>query len=406
MDRVLQSFNDYLQDPLLLNLILQRLPQFGPVSHSALLDHFDTPATIFSAKQKSLKPFLNDDALQIMSAIKKQGASHPIVQQAQQDIAWCKNNNTTILLQNDARYPALLKEIPQAPPVLFVRGNINNLVLPQIAIVGSRNATPTGLNCATQFAKQLTAMGFAITSGLALGIDAAAHAGALQSQAPTIAVMGTGVDKIYPYRNRQLAENILSQNGTLISEFPLSTTPQASHFPRRNRIISGLCMGVLVVEAALKSGSLITARYALQHNREVFAIPGSIHNPLSRGCHALIREGATLTESIDDMCESLQGLLQWQKEALHNAQNKLQNKEFGSEPENLHHLTTDEKAVLKHLTFDTSTLDQIQQRSGKESGQLLSLLVSLEFKGAVFQTAGGYQRVGQNVGRLQSEIAG
>lgn len=219
-----------------------------------------------------------------------------------QDLNWLAQPDNHLLTCDDPAYPKQLQEIPDAPPVLFVRGSIDLLSRPQIAIVGSHNPSSQGKQTAQDFAGTLAACGFVITSGLALGIDAASHIGALRSGGLTIAVAGTGLDRIYPARHKQLALEIV-ENGAIISEFPPGTTAKAGHFPRRNRIISGLCIGLLVVEAARQSGSLITARLALEQNREVFAIPGSIHNPLARGCNALIREGAKLVETTRDILE-------------------------------------------------------------------------------------------------------
>ncbi len=199
-------------------------------------------------------------------------------------------------------YPKQLSEIPKPPEILFVSGSIEVLHQPQVAIVGSRNASPIGLETAYSFANELSKAGLVITSGMALGIDGAAHRGALEAHYPTIAVLGTGIDTIYPLRHTTLAEQITKQ-GAIISEFPLKTTPSPANFPRRNRIISGLSLGTLVVEASTKSGSLITARLAAEQGREVFAIPGSIHNPRAKGCHQLINQGAKLVENIEDILQ-------------------------------------------------------------------------------------------------------
>ncbi|WP_221899747.1 DNA-processing protein DprA [Bathymodiolus platifrons methanotrophic gill symbiont] len=211
----------------------------------------------------------------------------------EQDLLWREQKDNHILLFTDTDYPSQLKEIPDPPPILFARGDVDLMQFPQLAIVGSRNPSSSGLQMATDFASSLATTGFTITSGLALGIDAASHRGALAVQGKTIAVTGTGLDRVYPATHKELATEI-ANTGVLVSEFPPGTSAKANHFPRRNRIISGLCVGLLVVEAAKHSGSLISARMALEQNREVFAIPGSIYNPLARGCNALIREGAKL----------------------------------------------------------------------------------------------------------------
>lgn len=222
-------------------------------------------------------------------------------------LMWLEQPQHHLLFSDDEDYPSLLKEISDPPPVLFIEGNKSILEKPQLAIVGSRHASKPGLDTSFQFAKQLAINGFVITSGLALGIDGAAHRGALAGHGLTIAVLGCGLQQIYPVSHYALASDIIAEGGALITEFPLNAAPQAANFPRRNRIISGLALGTLIVEATLSSGSLITAKLAAEQGREVFAIPGSIHHPASKGCHQLIREGAMLVESIDHILEALQG---------------------------------------------------------------------------------------------------
>lgn len=214
-----------------------------------------------------------------------------------------------VITPDHPNYPALLKSAPDCPVLLYGRGDPSALMMPQVAVVGSRSASAIGLRHAYQFSKVLAQSGFYITSGLALGIDGAAHQAALDMNQPTIAVMGTGVDRIYPHWHDAMAADILQKGGVLLSELPPGTAPLPAHFPRRNRIISGLSVGVLVVEAALKSGSLITARQALEQGREVFALPGPIDHPGSRGCHQLLREGAVLVERVDDIAAELGALL-------------------------------------------------------------------------------------------------
>lgn len=235
----------------------------------------------------------------VISALRK-----PDQQQLERDLDWLQQDGNALIPFDDERYPALLTEIPTAPAVLFTAGNIDALWQPQLAVVGSRNPTAGGIANARDFAGTMARQGFTITSGLAEGIDAAAHQAALEAGAMTVAVLGSGVDTIYPARNRALAKAI-SQQGVLVSEFPPGTTAKREHFPSRNRIISGLSLGVLVVEAALNSGSLITARLAAEQGREVFALPGSIHNPLAKGCHRLIREGAKLVETDAEILQEL-----------------------------------------------------------------------------------------------------
>lgn len=229
---------------------------------------------------------------------------NPDLRQLERDLEWLQQDGHALIPFDDERYPALLTEIPTAPAVLFTKGNIDALWQPQLAIVGSRNPTAGGIANARDFAGTLARQGFTINSGLAAGIDATAHQAALDAGAMTVAVLGSGLDTIYPASNRSLARDI-SQQGILVSEFPPGTGAKKEHFPSRNRIISGLSLGVLVIEAALNSGSLITARLAAEQGREVFALPGSIHNPLAKGCHRLIREGARLVETDAEILQEL-----------------------------------------------------------------------------------------------------
>jgi DNA processing protein len=292
----------------------------------------------------------------------------------------------------DTSYPELLQTIPNLPPLLFVRGDIHLLSLPQIAIVGSRNPSSGGGENAYRFAEFLAANGFAITSGLALGVDAAAHQGALAAQGKTIAVMGTGLDMIYPSRHRALAQQILDTGGALVSELPLGSSSKAANFPQRNRIISGLSCGVLVVEAAIQSGSLITAKAAMQQNREVFAIPGSIHNPLARGCHQLIRQGATLVETGQDIVDQLQGMLGFQREKLLKLQQKAAKKSELDEKE-LDSLSPAEQQLIHAMGYDPVNIDDLVERTGIAVGSVAAKMIGLEIKGYVQQIGAGYQRV-------------
>ena len=279
-------------------------------------------------------------------------------------------------------YPTQLKQITKPPILLYIRGELNCLHLPQIAVVGSRRMTAGGDNHARSWANYLAQHGFTITSGLALGIDASAHRGALQAESgKTIGVMATGIEHIYPSRNAQLAEQIIDSGGTLVTEFSPGTQPRPAHFPQRNRIISGLSLGVLVVEAAVKSGSLITARYALEQNREVFAIPGSINNPQSKGCHQLIKQGATLVESVMEIVDELHGPLGALSEQLAKAEPVKQ----------LPELSPDETKLLELMGYDPILIDDIHSSWSME--QLSQLLVSLEIKGVISNQQGYFQRM-------------
>ena len=285
-----------------------------------------------------------------------------------------------LLPLSDTRYPALLREIDRPPPLLYVRGAVDLLSLPQLAIVGSRRASRGALEDARAFAAQLAGGGLVITSGLALGIDGAAHRGALAT-GRTIAVLGTGVDVVYPRQHAGLAAEILAAGGSLVSEFPPGFPVRRESFPQRNRIISGLAMGVLVVEAAVKSGSLITARLAMEQGREVFAIPGSVHNPQVRGCHQLIREGATLTETLDDVITQLGGMLAYKAE------------EAGLRRAPPPAPAADEARVLAALGFDPLDPDTLAERTGMAIPGLLAALATLELQGWVDNLGGLYMRV-------------
>jgi len=252
-------------------------------------------------------------------------------------------------------------------------------------MVGSRNPTPMGLQTAEDFAKSLAEVGWTMTSGLALGIDTACHQGALAAQnGRTIAVIGTGIDRVYPARNRDLAHQI-AQKGVIISEFPLGSAPVPGNFPRRNRIISGMSRGVFVVEAALRSGSLITAKQALEQGREVFALPGSIHNPLSRGCHSLIRQGAKLVETAEHIYEELIEILPYRPQLKSaDCENEAGNKESSVE------LDTDYQTVLTHVGFDPTAVDTVVERSGLTADAVCSMLLVLELQGYIASTHGGH----------------
>lgn len=292
-----------------------------------------------------------------------------------QDLLWSECSNHHILSINDTQYPSLLKQISAPPPLLFVNGNPEVLKHPQIAIVGSRNPSDIGQQIATDFAATLASQGFAITSGLALGIDVASHQGALKVAGFTVAVAGTGPDRIYPARHQQLARDITEQ-GAIVSEFPLGTPAKANHFPQRNRIISGLSIGLLVVEAAQKSGSLITARCAIEQNREVFAIPGSIQNPLARGCNGLIRDGAKLVETTHDILVELKPLV---TELL-----------TATTPAPIQAPSEQQLALLNSVQYSPTSIDTLVQTTGNSVEVISSMLLVLELQGFITLVAGGY----------------
>jgi DNA processing protein len=300
--------------------------------------------------------------------------------------AWIQSPDNHLVAFTDPRYPASLGILQRRPIALYVVGDAKVLNEPQLSIVGSRNPTPAGRDIAFAFAESLAACGVAITSGLAEGIDSAAHRGALAAQGITLAVFGNGIDSIYPRSNRRLSEDIRFR-GALISEFPLGTPPRRENFPQRNRIIAGLSLGTLVVEAARRSGSLITARLAGEHNREVFAVPGSIHNPLSRGCHELIRQGAKLTETVADILSELNfsAFFERGRRVLEGP---------GSAAELEAGMDKEHKILLDALGFDPADLDMLVVRTGFKAEAVSSMMLILELEGHVQAAPGGrYSRV-------------
>lgn len=355
-------------------LALLHTPKLGPATILKLLDAFETPINLL--RQSRDKLLVKGLKLEVVEALLQ-----PSWDLVERDLAWAKQVDNHILTWQDKAYPALLREVASPPLVLFVNGNIDLLSTPQLAMVGSRNPTPSGIDSAYQFAQHLAQSGITVTSGLALGIDAASHEGALSVKGNTIAVLGTGLDNIYPARHKSLAKQILNSNGVIISEFTPETLPKAEHFPRRNRIISGLSMGVLVVEAAVQSGSLITAKYANEQGREVFAIPGSIHNPLARGCHALLKQGAKLVETANDILEELGGFLATPISSIKVTQ-----------PIKPNMLEQDEHKLLHWIGFEMTTVDTVITRSGLSADKVATELLMLELKGKIAAVPGGYMR--------------
>lgn len=298
---------------------------------------------------------------------------------ADASLAWAEQPGRSIITIFDPGYPSLLAEISAPPIVLFVRGDAGILGYPQVAIVGARKATHYGSETAFRMAQAISDAGFTVTSGMASGIDAAAHRGALVHNGTTVAIYGCGIDRVYPARHAELAEKIAAQ-GVLVSEFPLASAPRPYHFPRRNRIISGLSYGTLVVEAALKSGSLSTAMHSLEQGREVFAVPGSIHNPVAGGCHQLIKQGATLVETPDDVLAQLPLVA---KTPTANVRSSVAPVARSAATP-----TREERSVLEACAFEATTYDEIVQRSGLTPTQVSSILSALEVGGLVRSLAG------------------
>jgi DNA processing protein len=304
------------------------------------------------------------------------------------ELRWLEREGHHFVPLDAATYPPLLAETSDAPVGLFVRGDPAALSLPQLAIVGSRNPTAGGRDNASSFAAHLARCGLAITSGLAMGIDAAAHQGALDAAGVTVAVCGTGLDIDYPPANSALADAIATR-GALVSEFPLGAPPLKANFPRRNRIISGLALGTLVVEAAVRSGSLITARLAAEQGREVFAIPGSIHNPLTRGCHQLIRQGAKLVETSDDIFAELRALATALQAAVPTERNPAAAGPVSDEAAGPV-LDKAYEILLDALGFEPASVDVLVERTGFAADEVASMLLILELDGKLESRPGGW----------------
>jgi DNA processing protein len=359
------------RDTLALWFTLRRLPGVGTRTQHELLEHFGSVENIFSASRGQLDKLLAGKHEAVNAILDAPGA-----QTFQSEFDWLEQPGHHLLVWTDPDYPVLLREISDPPAMLYVIGQREVLSNPQLAIVGSRNPSPMGRENAQAFAKSVAGAGLTVTSGLALGVDGAAHRGALAAGGATIAVTGTGLDRVYPARHRELAHEIAA-HGALVSEFALGTPPLPENFPIRNRIISGLSLGTLVVEAALASGSLITARLATEQGREVFAIPGSIHAPQARGCHALIRQGAKLVETAQDILEELGPLASLVR---------------ASAPENaapVPALDAPMAALLQQIGHDPVSVDALIERSGLTADAVSSMLLQMELNGLVSSCPGG-----------------
>lgn len=367
------------QGPLENWLYLLHTPGIGPTTFHLLLDAFGTAEAALNATGQqlaklSIKP-------NIISAL-----SHPEKLDISADLAWLdQDDDHHIITWHNKLYPEQLKSLSDAPPLLYVRGDPDYLSQPQLAMVGSRNPTAAGRSTAKDFANHLSNAGITITSGLASGIDGVSHEGALQGIAGTIAVVAHGLDIVYPANHQKLAQQI-TQHGAVISEMPIGTQPHPGLFPRRNRIISALALGTLVVEAAKKSGSLITARYALEQNREVFAIPGSIHNPMARGCHQLIRQGAKLVETADDILEEL--YISLDQSTLYPKKQSTDTQENPKDPPPA--LDPDHQKLLKCLAYEPASIDELVNRSQFNAAEVASMLLIMELEGIIVSQDGRY----------------
>jgi len=372
-------------------LALARLQGVGPRTQTQILENYGSAGAFFAASERDRQHHgLPTEA--IKASRKLEGLESAI----ETDLAWRDGaSNRHIITRSDDRYPAALADIADPPAVLFVRGHPALLQNPQIAIVGSRHATPIGAETAHDFAAHLAATGLTVTSGLALGIDTAAHEGALLGGGQTLAVMATGPDRLYPRENIELAERI-AETGAIVTEMSAGTPVKRGLFPRRNRIISGLSLGVLVVEAGSKSGALGSARSANEQNREVLAIPGSIHNPVARGCHALIRDGARLVESVNDVLEELRGPAARMTATLN--EDAIAPEPPSTAPHD-RELDADDQALLDALGESPVSFDRLLERLGLTPDILSSMLLKLELKGRVAPCSGGqYQRTTNRAG--------
>ncbi len=345
-----------------------------------LLQELGSPQGILACSFDQLRTYgLSSDTIaELLNSMRPQS---PALMAAQMDLDWSSIDGNTIITMADKIYPPLLLQIDSPPPLLFVTGRFECLQLPQIAIIGSRNCSVYGVETAKLFAQRLATAGFSICSGLASGIDTAAHKATVSTDNPTVAVLGSGIDTIYPERNQKLAFAI-RERGALISEFPRKTAPKPDHFPRRNRIISGVSVGVVVIEAALRSGSLVTARLAMEQNREVFAVPGSIKSTQSRGCHRLIREGAALVETPEEVLEAVSSLLGYQFSWM---------RELTKEPKPFSGSAI-EHQVLEAIAYDPVPLDALLSSTSLSLQQLNAALMQLELKMQIMLRAGGYIR--------------
>ena len=324
-----------------------------------LLDAFgDVESIVAQARSRLAEIGLSEEKCAAISS--------PDEQAIDKAMAWLDHDAHHLVAWGEESYPEMFTQIPGPPLMLYVNGDIEAMHLPALAIIGSRNPTEGGARNAHNFAKHLASHGFAIVSGLAQGIDAAAHQGALDAGGKTVAFVGNGIDRVYPAGNRKLAHSVV-ESGALVSEYPLGAPPERWHFPERNRLISGLSLGTVVVEAARRSGSLITARLAAEQGREVFALPGSIHNPLARGCHKLIRQGAKLVETAADILAELRPLTEHMLEAVDD----------------------DYSELRKYLSFDPINIDELGKQSGLTIDQLSSMLLILELHGEVESLSGG-----------------
>ncbi len=372
-------------------LLLTCLPKFGHARRRDLLAEIPELTKLLTMNPATIRALgLTAESLAAIQAWQHRDETHPVVREVRTILENCRRHGIGLVTWQDADYPEQLKHIHDAPLVLYTLGDPGLLGREQIGIIGSRKATRAGLDHARRFAAELSARELLVTSGLALGVDGAAHAGALDAGFSTTAVIGCGLDRIYPTQHRRLGERVIAE-GLMISEYPPGTPAKAAHFPQRNRIISGLSRGVLVVEAGLRSGSLITARMALEQGREVFAIPGSVHSPVARGCHHLIKQGARLVETIDDILEELGSW--WSAPLLDEPTTTAEPKRQNWSSQSLAGLDSREIAVFEALGYDPQSTDALSSATGLPADQLMQSLLLLELQGLVSSAPGGFQKI-------------
>lgn len=366
-------------------LIVWRLVEQSTSSFYKLYRQFSSPKlALLSTAQHWQQAGLSEKLALNLAAWQQHDAK--LYADIQHSLDFIQQHKITILCLDNSDYPPLLKEIPDAPPLLFCWGDASLLTWPQIAIVGTRKPTQSGQKLAELFAAQLCQQGLAITSGLALGIDSIAHQTVVNHKAATIAVLGTGLANIYPRQHQRLAQQIVANQGLIVSEFLPNTPPINYHFPRRNRIISGLSLGVLVVEAAVDSGSLITAKLAAEQNREVWAIPSSVFNVQAKGCHALIKEGAALVETPEDILQDV----------AHSFAKTKAGQFGGVAPVMIDEsidISAEAKQVLTVLGWQIQHFDALAEQGQWDAATLANLLMELELAGKIATVAGGYEQL-------------
>jgi DNA processing protein len=354
--------------------LLKSVPGVGHLLCKRLIDRFKSPQKVIQASDQELLQ-VSGLTMRHVAAIR----NHKLPDEVDAELNLIQNKAYRIVTLADPEYPGLLRQIPNPPPLLYVYGRLEGNSA-NLAVVGSRNATGYGLTTTNRLCESLAAYKMTIVSGMARGIDTAAHEGALAGGGRTIAVLGSGLERIYPAENRKLFHRI-AENGAVVSEFPLRAKPEAHHFPIRNRVISGMSLGTMVVEATKKSGSLITARLAAEQNREVFAVPGSVQSFKSTGTHTLIKQGAKLVEHAQDIVEELRALVQFDMQASQPPAN-------GSAAANSAPLSEDEASVLHALEPYPMHVDKLARKISMTPGKLLSILLILELRGMVEQSPG------------------